>query len=107
MVGHTGIISAAVKAVETVDECLGKVIDAILECKGTVLVTADHGNAEEMLTKDGQVITAHSTNPVPFIVIGQGDVSVEDGMLADLAPTMLHLLGLSKPNEMTGKVLIK
>ncbi|MBN2559130.1 MAG: 2,3-bisphosphoglycerate-independent phosphoglycerate mutase, partial [Clostridia bacterium] len=106
MVGHTGIIPAAVKAVETVDECLGKVVDALLEAGGTALVTADHGNAEEMLTPDGKVITAHSTNPVPFIVIGQGKVKVRNGILADLAPTMLKILGLEKPPGMTGESLI-
>ncbi len=106
MVGHTGIIPAAVKAVETVDECLGKVVDAILEAKGTALITADHGNAEEMLTDDNKVITAHSTNPVPFIVIGQGDIKLRNGILADLSPTMLGILGLEKPEEMTGKTLI-
>lgn len=106
MVGHTGIIPAAIKAVEAVDECLGKVVDALLKTGGCALVTADHGNAEEMLTKDNKVITAHSTNPVPFIVIGKGDVKVRDGILADLSPTMLSILGLEKPDSMTGTTLI-
>jgi 2,3-bisphosphoglycerate-independent phosphoglycerate mutase len=106
MVGHTGIIPAAVKAVEAVDECLGKVVDAIMEKGGTALITADHGNAEEMLTADGKVITAHSTNPVPFIVLGQGDVKLREGILADLSPTMLKILGLEKPGQMTGSSLI-
>ncbi|MDX1359213.1 MAG: alkaline phosphatase family protein, partial [Clostridia bacterium] len=106
MVGHTGIIPAAVKAVEAVDECLGKVVDAILEASGTALITADHGNAEEMLTDEGKVITAHSTNPVPFIVVGQGDVELREGILADLSPTMLKLLGLEQPVQMTGRTLI-
>jgi 2,3-bisphosphoglycerate-independent phosphoglycerate mutase len=106
MVGHTGVIPAAVKAVEAVDDCLGKVIDALIETGGKALVTADHGNAEEMLTKDGKVITAHSTNPVPIIAIGLGDVKVREGILADLAPTMLDILKLEKPMEMTGTSLI-
>jgi 2,3-bisphosphoglycerate-independent phosphoglycerate mutase len=106
MVGHTGIIPAAVKAVEAVDECLGKVVDAILEAGGTALITADHGNAEEMLTDEGKVITAHSTNPVPFIVVGQGDVELREGILADLSPTMLKLLDLEQPVQMTGRTLI-
>ncbi len=106
MVGHTGIIPAAIKAVEAVDECLGKVVDALLKTGGCALVTADHGNAEEMLTDDNKVITAHSTNPVPFIVIGKGDIKVRDGILADLSPTMLSILGLEKPDSMTGTTLI-
>jgi len=106
MVGHTGVIPAAVKAVEAVDDCLGKVVDALLETGGKALVTADHGNAEEMLTKDGKVITAHSTNPVPLIAIGLGDVKVREGILADLSPTMLDILGLDKPEDMTGTSLI-
>ncbi len=106
MVGHTGIIPAAIKAVEAVDECLGMVVEALLENGGCALVTADHGNAEEMLSKDGKVITAHSTNPVPFIVIGRGDVKLREGLLADLSPTMLSILGLEKPDSMTGKTLI-
>ncbi len=106
MVGHTGVIPAAIKAVEAVDDCLGKVVDAIRESRGTALVTADHGNADEMLTPDGKIITAHSTNPVPFIVIGEGDVKVREGRLADLAPTMLKILDMEKPVEMTGESLI-
>lgn len=107
MVGHTGIIPAAVKAVEAVDECLGKVVDALIKIGGCALVTADHGNAEEMLTEDNKIITAHSTNPVPFIVIGRGKVKVRDGILADLSPTMLTILGLEIPDVMTGKSLIE
>lgn len=106
MVGHTGIIPAAIKAVEAVDDCLGKVVNVLLENGGTALVTADHGNAEEMLTDDNKVITAHSTNPVPFIVIGQGNIKVRDGILADLSPTMLNILGLETPDSMTGTTLI-
>lgn len=106
MVGHTGVIPAAVKAVEAVDECLGRVIDAVIEMGGKALVTADHGNAEEMLTEDGKVITAHSTNPVPIIAIGLGNIRVREGILADLAPTMLDILELEKPESMTGNSLI-
>lgn len=109
MVGHTGVTEAAQKAVETVDKCLSKVIPAILEKGGAVIVTADHGNAE--LMKDYQTqepYTAHTTFPVPVIVTGvKGEYSVENGGLADLAPTMLDLLGVAKPAEMTGKSLIK
>jgi 2,3-bisphosphoglycerate-independent phosphoglycerate mutase len=106
MVGHTGVIPAAIKAVEAVDDCLGKVVDAIIKQEGTALITADHGNADEMLTPDGKVITAHSTNPVPFIVIGEGDVEAREGRLADLAPTMLKILNIDKPEDMTGETLI-
>ena len=107
MVGHTGVFEAAVKAVEAVDECLGKVVDAIMEKGGKVLVTADHGNADCMIDPDtNEIFTAHTTNPVPFILIGAGDVKLRKGKLADLAPTMLDLMGLSKPSEMTGESLI-
>ena len=108
MVGHTGIIEAAIKAVETVDDCLGQITDKLLEKGGNFIVTADHGNAEEMLTPDGKPMTAHSTNKVPCIV---GGVNAEDlamdGRLCDLAPTMLEMMGIKKPSEMTGKSLIK
>ena len=107
MVGHTGVFSAAVKACEAVDECLGKVVDAIMAKGGKVLITADHGNADCMIdpkTKD--IFTAHTTNPVPFILIGAGNVKLKKGKLADLAPTMLDLMGFSKPSEMTGESLI-
>lgn len=107
MVGHTGVFDAAVKAVEAVDECLGKVVDAILAHGGKVLVTADHGNADKMFDPETKaVFTAHTTNPVPLIVIGAGDVKLEHGKLCDLTPTMLDLMGLDKPEEMTGKSLI-
>lgn len=109
MVGHTGDLKAAIKAVETVDNCLGRLESAILKAGGAMLVTADHGNAEEM--KDdttGQAHTAHTLNPVPFILIAsdtQG-VKLEDGILADVAPSCLDLLGLPKPKAMTGRSLI-
>jgi 2,3-bisphosphoglycerate-independent phosphoglycerate mutase len=108
MVGHTGIIPAAVKAVETVDTCLGKVLAAIETAGGAALVTADHGNADKMLDEKGGPFTAHSTNPVPFILVGEGseDWGLQDGILADVAPTMLQLLGLPVPEEMTGKSLL-
>ena len=108
MVGHTGVFECAVKAVETVDECMGKVIDAVLAQGGTVCVTADHGNADQMLdpvTHD--VFTAHTTNPVPFIVAGADCELRSGGRLADIAPTMLELMKLDKPAEMTGESLIK
>ncbi len=107
MVGHTGVFEAAVAAVEAVDECLAKVVDAIMAKGGKVLITADHGNADKMFEPDTKdVFTAHTTNPVPLIVMGAGDVTLEKGKLCDLTPTMLDLMGLSQPEEMTGKSLI-
>lgn len=107
MVGHTGIFDAAVKAVEAVDTCVGKVVDKILEKNGKVLITADHGNAECLIDSEtGGVFTAHTTNPVPLIVIGEGNVKLKHGKLGDLAPTMLDMMGLDKPEEMTGESLI-
>lgn len=107
MVGHTGIFDAAVKAVEAVDDGVGKVVDAVTKLGGTVLITADHGNADQMLAEDGSPFTAHTTRPVPFIVAGQGDVKLrEGGKLADIAPTMLKILGLPIPAEMTGESII-
>ena len=106
MVGHTGVFEAAVKAVETVDECVGKVVAAAREMGGIALITADHGNAEQMLQEDGaSPFTAHTTNPVPFCIVG-ADVTLKDGRLADIAPTMLDLMGLEKPAEMDGESLI-
>lgn len=106
MVGHTGVFSAAVAACEAVDECLGKVCEKVKELGGTVLITADHGNADVMLAKDGTPFTAHSTNPVPFIVFNHECELREHGVLADIAPTMLKLLGLPRPESMTGKSII-
>jgi 2,3-bisphosphoglycerate-independent phosphoglycerate mutase len=107
MVGHTGNLDAAVKAIETIDECVGKVVDAIEEVNGVLLITADHGNAEQMIDyKTGEPHTAHTTNPVPLILVGMNDVSLKTGKLADLAPTMLDVMGLSKPEEMTGESII-
>jgi len=122
MVGHTGVISAAVRAVETVDECLGKVLAAVRESGGVCVVTADHGNADHMLEPDGSPNTAHSLNPVPLIVCGAGDEGTGDeggtggtgelalragGILADVAPTVLELLKIPQPPEMTGRSLLQ
>ena len=106
MVGHTGVFDAAVKAVEAVDECVGKVVEKVLAMQGTVLLTADHGNADRMYEEDDSPFTAHTTNPVPFLVIGQGDCKLREGKLADIAPTMLKILGLPKPAAMTGESII-
>lgn len=106
MVGHTGVFDAAVKAVEAVDTCVGKVVEKVLSMEGTVLLTADHGNADRMYEEDGSPFTAHTTNPVPFLVIGQGDCKLREGRLADIAPTMLKILGLPQPEAMTGKSII-
>ena len=103
MVGHTGVFDAAVKAVETVDECVGKVVDATLKMGGIAMITADHGNAEQMT--DGSPMTAHTTNPVPFILCGAG-TELRKGRLADIAPTILDVMGLACPEEMDGKTLI-
>ncbi len=107
MVGHTGIFDAAKTAVEAVDTCVGRMVDAILAKGGAALITADHGNADKMYEPDGSAFTAHTTNPVPFIVVGQDCELREGGVLADIAPTMLKLLELPQPAEMTGKSLIK
>jgi len=109
MVGHTGVMDAAVSAVETVDRCLGRVVRAVLDKDGTVLITADHGNADEMIDEKGEVFTAHTTNPVPFLLIRRNvtGVFLRNGSLEDIAPTMLELLDIPKPREMTGKSLIQ
>ena len=109
MVGHTGKLDAAIKAVETVDDCLGKIGPAIKGQGGVMLITADHGNAEMILDPDsGQAHTAHTRNLVPLIAIGAGGdvVSLHEGKLADIAPTVLDLLGIEQPSEMTGRSLI-
>ena len=106
MVGHTGVIPAAVKAVETVDSCLGEVVEAA-ERNGIILaVTADHGNADRMVEPDGSPNTAHTTNLVPFVIAGAGELRLHEGKLADIAPTLLQLMGLDKPEQMTGSSLI-
>ncbi len=107
MVGHTGVFSAAKAAVEAVDKCVGKVVDAILKKGGAALITADHGNAERMRAEDGSPFTAHTTNPVPFCVVGYPCKLRKGGRLADIAPTMLKILGLPQPPEMTGKSIIE
>ncbi|MBQ3693111.1 MAG: 2,3-bisphosphoglycerate-independent phosphoglycerate mutase [Clostridia bacterium] len=106
MVGHTGIFEAAVKAVEAVDECVGKVTDAIAKMGGVSLITADHGNADKMFDEDGSPFTAHTTNPVPFCVVGYPCKLREGGRLADIAPTMLEIMGLEQPAEMNGESII-
>ncbi|MBP2240324.1 2,3-bisphosphoglycerate-independent phosphoglycerate mutase [Cytobacillus eiseniae] len=107
MVGHSGMLEPTIKAIETVDECLGKIVDLILEKGGKAIITADHGNADEVVTLEGNPMTAHTTNPVPVILTQNGVKLREDGILGDLAPTMLDLLGLEKPAEMTGITLIQ
>lgn len=106
MVGHTGIFDAAVAAVEAVDECVGRMVEAILAKGGAALITADHGNADKMYEPDGSPFTAHTTNPVPLIAVGIDGELREGGVLADLAPTMLEILEMPQPAEMTGKSLI-
>ena len=106
MVGHTGVIPAAVKAVETVDECLGRVVEAVHASGGACVITADHGNCDHMLEDDGSVNTAHSLNPVPLIVTAEGARLDGEGILADVAPTVLALLGIEQPSEMTGRSLL-
>ncbi|TWI60024.1 2,3-bisphosphoglycerate-independent phosphoglycerate mutase [Halalkalibacter nanhaiisediminis] len=105
MVGHSGMLEPTIKAVEAVDECLGKVVDAIIAKGGAAVITADHGNADEVVTLDEQPMTAHTTNRVPVIVTEDGLTLRQDGILADLAPTVLKLLGGKQPVEMTGKSL--
>lgn len=107
MVGHTGVFEAAVRAIEAVDECVGKVVDCVRAKGGTVILTADHGNAEQMLDYEtGQPHTAHTSNPVPLILISDKPYKLRTGKLADIAPTMLELLNLEKPKEMTGESLL-
>ncbi len=106
MVGHTGIEEAATKAVEAVDACVGRMVDAVLKAGGAALITADHGNAEKMKEPDGAPFTAHTTNPVPLIVAGYPCKLRDGGRLADLSPTMLDIMGLPKPPEMDGESLI-
>lgn len=108
MVGHTGVFDAAVAAVEAVDKCVGSLYEAVLENGGTLFITADHGNADLMEENDGSPFTAHTTNPVPFIVVNCGDVELrEGGKLSDIVPTMLKVMNLPQPEEMTGESIIK
>ncbi len=107
MVGHTGSLEAAIKAVEAVDECVGKVVEAVTKQDGVLIITADHGNSEQMIDyKTGEPHTAHTTNPVPLILVGKDNIKLKEGKLADLAPTMLDIMNLPKPEEMTGESLI-
>lgn len=106
MVGHSGMLEPTIKAIETVDECLGKVVDAIIAKGGHAIITADHGNSDEVVTLEGNPMTAHTTNPVPVIVTKENATLRKDGKLADLAPTVLDLLNVDKPAEMTGTTLI-
>jgi 2,3-bisphosphoglycerate-independent phosphoglycerate mutase len=106
MVGHTGVIPAAVTAVETVDTCLGEVVRAVQAEGGALVITADHGNCDHMLEDDGSPNTAHSLNPVPLIVTDEGASLTREGILADVAPTILELLGLEQPEAMTGRSLL-
>jgi 2,3-bisphosphoglycerate-independent phosphoglycerate mutase len=108
MVGHTGVIPAAVQAIETADECLGRVVAAVHERGGVCLVTADHGNADHMLEPDGSPNTAHSMNPVPAILTSPAvSLRQREGILADVAPTVLQALGIEQPAAMTGHSLIE
>ena len=107
MVGHTGVFEAAVKAVEAVDTCVGKVVEAVKEMDGVTLITADHGNADKMFEEDGSPFTAHTTNPVKFCVVGYDCTLRDGGRLADIAPTMLKIMNLPQPKEMDGESIIK
>lgn len=107
MVGHSGKLEPTIKAIEAVDECLGKVVDKIISLGGQAIITADHGNSDEVITLEGEPMTAHTTNPVPVIVTQDGVTVRDGGRLADLAPTMLDLLGIEQPDEMTGQTLIE
>jgi 2,3-bisphosphoglycerate-independent phosphoglycerate mutase len=107
MVGHTGVIEAAVKAIETVDGCLGDVVRTVQEAGGACVITADHGNADNMLEPDGSPNTAHSLNPVPLVVTVEGARLRDGGILADVAPTVLQLLGVQQPPQMTGRSLLE
>ena len=108
MVGHTGSIDATIKAIETIDGCVQKIVETVKEQDGVLLIIADHGNAEQMIDyKTGEPHTAHTTNPVPIILVGKDGVRLKEGKLADIAPTMLEIMGLPKPEEMTGESLIE
>lgn len=108
MVGHTGSLEAAIKAVETIDGCVGRVVEAINNQNGVLIITADHGNCEQMIDyKTGEPHTAHTTNKVPLILVGIDNVTLREGKLSDLAPTMLQIMGIEKPEEMTGESIIE
>ncbi len=107
MLGHTGNLEATIQALETLDVCISKITKAIIGKGGAMLVTADHGNCEEMLTKDGNIMTSHTTNPVPCTLVGIDNITLHEGKLCDLAPTILDIMGLDKPKEMTGVSIIE
>jgi len=106
MVGHSGMLEPTIKAVEATDECLGQVVEAVLKKGGVAIIMADHGNAELVRDAEDRPNTAHTINPVPFIVTTKSGKLRSDGILADVAPTILHLLGLPQPDEMTGKSIL-
>ena len=105
MVGHTGNLDAAIKAVETLDECVYKIYEKIISLEGTMIITADHGNCEEMIDENNNILTSHTTNKVPFLITK--NYKLKNGKLGDIAPTMLYLLNEKVPEEMTGEVLIE
>jgi 2,3-bisphosphoglycerate-independent phosphoglycerate mutase len=107
MVGHTGVMDAAIKACEAVDKCVKEVIEAALENNYTTIVIADHGNCETMINPDGSPNTAHTTNPVPIIMVDKDRIEIKDGVLGDIAPTILDLMGIQKPKVMTQNSLLK
>ena len=108
MVGHTGVYDAVIKGVEVLDGCVSDVIEATLDAGGVAIMTADHGNAEQEIDKDGTRITSHTTNPVPVLVCGLDNIVLKDGGgLRDIAPTILDILGIEKPKEMTGNSLLE
>jgi len=109
MVGHTGVWEAALQAAEVVDSCLKKIVDAVLEVNGNCLITADHGNLEQMVDEaSGQPLTSHTNGPVPLIYVGKQNLTLKDGgSLCDIAPSILTLTGLAQPQEMTGTTLIQ
>ena len=109
MVGHTGVESAAIQAVEAVDECVGKAVDALKEVDGQMFICADHGNAEQLVDYEtGEPYTAHTTNPVPFILVNYDEAYTlkEGGKLCDIVPTLIEIMGMEKPKEMTGESLL-
>jgi 2,3-bisphosphoglycerate-independent phosphoglycerate mutase len=109
MVGHTGVLTAGIRAVETIDRCVGQVLEALEKAGGKALVTADHGNCEQMLEKSGAPHTAHTTNLVHFLYVAEdaNAHTLEDGILADVAPTLLDMLKIPKPSAMSGKSLLR
>jgi len=107
MVGHTGDFDATVRAIETIDACLGRIVAAVQRAGGELLITADHGNAEQMFDQQtGQTHTAHTTNPVPLVYVGRPAAMADTGALEDIAPTLLHIMGLPIPSEMNGRPLV-